>query len=350
MSLLEQLIVSLEKLGPKEMHIIHRRYSILHGISIYAPVGRRSLSNKLGLSEKIIRTETEFLRSEGMIEVDGNGMDISSKGADILDNLSEFAMHFEGLKSVEAKVKRIIGCKNLMLVAGNADEDAGTTALLGESASKELMRYLKEDSIVAITGGMTIKCVVDAMKPVHGKYVNNLIVPARGSIGSKMEIQSNSLVAMLADKLECQYKLLNIPDNLSQASIESIVKEPEIHDVLEAGKNADVVVFGIGQAEHMAHRRHLDHKTFENLQNKKAVGEVLGFYYNSNGEVVYNSRSVGIKIGDLKKNAHLIAVAGGASKAQAILSARHILKDGSLILDEGAANRIIKLNEIQIKQ
>lgn len=342
---MEQLAMLLEKLAPKEMASIGRRFDILHGIALYEPVGRRLLSQKLELSEKIIRNETEFLRAEGLIEVDGNGMGLSEKGAGILEGLSDFFMHLEGLKGMEEKVKRIIGCRHLVLVQGNADVDAGTEALLGESASKELLRLLKDDHVIAITGGMTVKSVVEATRQTYGRYASCLVVPARGSIGSRMEIQANSLVALLASRLQCGYKLLNIPDNLSQASIENIIKEPEIRDVLETAKNADVVLFGIGQAESMAHRRQLDKEAFESLMEKKAVGEVLGFYYNSNGEAVFNSRSVGIKTGELKPDAYLIAVAGGESKARAILSARHILKNGSLILDEGAAKKIMELND-----
>ncbi len=46
---------------------------------------------------------------------------------------------------------------------------------------------------------------------------------------------------------------------------------------------------------------------------------------------------------NFEKNIHPVAVAGGESKALAILSVRKFIKNGSLIIDEACAMKVLKL-------
>lgn len=60
---------------------------------------------------------------------------------------------------------------------------------------------LKDNSIIALTGGSTLKEVVEAFP-----RVTNLsqiqVVPARGGMGKKVETQANTLAATLAKKIK----------------------------------------------------------------------------------------------------------------------------------------------------
>lgn len=46
--------------------------------------------------------------------------------------------------------------------------------------------------------------------------------------------------------------------------------------------------------------------------------EAFGYYFNRDGEVVHKVHSVGMQLDDLESIPHIIAVAGGSSKAGAI--------------------------------
>ena len=52
------------------------------------------------------------------------------------------------------------------------------------------------------------------------------VVPGRGGLGERMEIESNTIAAELAKKLQAQYRLLYVPDNLSPETMESVINEP----------------------------------------------------------------------------------------------------------------------------
>ena len=69
----------------------------------------------------------------------------------------------------------------------------------------------------------------------------------------------------------------------------------------------------------------------------------MGYYFRADGEPVYDTGSLGMKLNDLGKINFVLAVAGGSSKANAILA---VLRSGgqhTLVIDEGAAWSIAKL-------
>lgn len=94
---------------------------------------------------------------------------------------------------------------------------------------------------------------------------------------------------------------------------------------------------------HMAHRRSMAPEVIAMLNKKKAVGEAFGYFFDEKGQIVYRISRIGIQLEDLASMECVIAVAGGASKAKAIVSyMKHAPKQTCLITDEGAAKAILK--------
>ncbi|GKX29145.1 central glycolytic genes regulator [Vallitalea longa] len=340
---MEKTLLTLKKIIPKEIEILQRRYEILKGIHIYQPIGRRSLSQKLSISEKIIRNETEYLKSQGFILVSGVGMSTTDYGDTTLDDLKNIMHHVKGLNHLERKVKELLQCEEVVVVPGNSSEFEEIKENIGKAASDILLKHVRDDIIIALTGGSTVYNVVKSLNKTNASYKDVLVVPARGSLRNNVEYQANTIVSKLAKKLNADYELLNIPDNLSKKALDSVRKEPEIQETISNILQANIILFGIGNAYEMARRRNLSETVIDFLHRREAVAEALGYYFNKNGEIVYTSRSIGIKLEHMNKTPYPIAVAGGAKKAEAIIAVKNIIKNGSLIIDEFAANRIIEI-------
>ena len=69
----------LQSLVPDVLKIIRQRFLVLEQISLLAPVGRRVVAKKLGLSERNVRTETDYLRQLGLINIQSYGMELTDK-------------------------------------------------------------------------------------------------------------------------------------------------------------------------------------------------------------------------------------------------------------------------------
>lgn len=338
---MEKYIAALKKIVPKELQILRRRYRILKGIQLFQPIGRRALSDKISISEKMIRTETEFLKKEGCIKSTGAGMELENKGQQLISDLKSFVDMMDGIETIEEKIREILNCKEVFIVSGNADEDEEAILNIGRKAAEVLLEKIEDNDIIALTGGSTVHNAIEALSERDFGNRHVTVVPARGSLGRNVAYQANTLVAKLATKINCPYHLLNIPDNLSQRSLESVRGEPEIQAALDTLVKANILVYGIGNALKMAKRRNLSEEAIADLANNKATAEALGNYFNNKGEVIYTSRSIGISIEQMTELKHSIAVAGGYSKSGAILSVGMLLKECCVIMDEGAARGII---------
>lgn len=339
---LEEVLKIQQKIIPEMIEVMEKRYNILRNIYYNQPIGRRMLARNLDISERIVRTEINFLKEQNFIEITLPGMIITPYGEEVIDKLKNYIHQIKGLNDLEEIIKERLGIKNVVIVPGNLDEDLNVMKELGKASANYLKSILDDGNVIALTGGTTVRDVVENM-PKLNNLTNVTIVPARGGMGRNLETQANTLVSKLANKFNCNYKLLHAPDNLSSEAVNAMVKEKSVKDILDIIYSANVLIYGIGRADEMARRRGLSNEEIEMLKLKGAVGEAFGYYFDREGNVVYYTPTMGIKnhhIGDVE---HIIAVAGGGSKGEAIISTELNNKNGVLVTDEGAAKEILKL-------
>ena len=93
----------------------------------------------------------------------------------------------------------------------------------------------------------------------------------------------------------------------------------------------------------MARKRGMTTLQRDALHSLGACGESLGCYCGLDGKILYGTNNIGISLREIKYHPHVIAVAGGASKAEAIVGVMRACHTGTLVTDEGAAEKIIQL-------
>lgn len=331
-----------KKVVPEVLELLDKRYNILTTIYYNQPIGRRMLASFLGMGERIVRTEIGFLKKQGLIDINAEGMTVNYEGKKILEDLKEFIHDLRGLSDMEEFLKNNLKLSQVIVIPGDVDENDLVLEEMGKSAAVHLKAILKDKNVIALTGGTSVKKMVDNM-PKTNDYRDILIVPARGGLGRNVEIQANTLVAKLADKLSADYKMLQLIDNVDYAEIFAILNEESIKEVVEHIHKANILIYGIGKSDEMAIKRGLDENEIDELKKKGAVGEAFGCYFNCNGEIVFSTPTAGIKNEDTKKIKNLIAIAGGRSKAEAILAVQRYNSKNTLITDEGAAKEIINI-------
>ena len=338
---MKDLIKFQKKLIPQVVELMERRYSILRQISLSEPVGRRTLSNILDISERIIRSETEFFKEQGLINVAGSGMTISLEGEELLDDLKDTMNYVTGLSKLQDKVKEKLGVKKVLLVPGSFDKNESILYDIAKCGADYFLQVLKPEDVVSITGGSTMLEFSKALK-ADKKYNNVTVVPARGSMGKIVETQTSNIVSIISKKLSSHYKLLNIPDELSEEAKNSLIQEPEIKSTLEHIEKTDILVFGIGRADEMAKRRKLSDNKVKEIISKGAVCEAFGYYFNKEGEIVYKLNTVGIDLNTVNNVRETIAVFGGTTKVEACIAISKVDKNIVLVTDEESACKILE--------
>src|SRR5690625_1745857 len=266
-------------------------------------------------------------------------MAITDEGKNMIDELHEFIRELSGLTTLEIKLQQIMNIDKVIVVAGDSDKDGFVKQELGRATVAFLNNEIKKDVTIAVTGGTTMAAVADAMVPFENHQC--LFVPARGGVGEKVENQANTIVAKMAQAEKGDYRLLHVPDPLSETLYQSLLEENSLNETLQVIQQADIVLHGIGDALTMAQRRKTEQHVLEKLQKGNAVSEAFGYYFDADGQIVHKVRTFGIQLEDLTDINNVITVAGGKSKANAITSYMKQGKSDVLITDEAAALEIL---------
>lgn len=330
-----------KKLFPDLLDVMQRRYKILHYIQLMEPIGRRSLAEHIDLKERVVRSEIDFLSKHVLIDVTPKGMCITKVGKDVLHQLANFMGELSGFSVIEQQIKDTLQLDHVIITPGDSDEHEWVKQELSKTAVDYLQSIIQVNQTIAVTGGTSMAAVSEMMSP--STYAKNcMFVPARGGLGERVENQANTICAEMAKKAKGEYRLLYVPDPLSEESYQSIIEEPSVKEILRIIRQADVVMHGIGDALTMAKRRKASEDVLHKIEAGKAVSEAFGYYFNDVGEVIHKVRTVGMQLEDLSKINCVIAVAGGKSKAKAIYSYFKQGKSNVLITDEAAAIELIK--------
>ncbi|MBO8171504.1 MAG: hypothetical protein H0Z33_06425 [Bacillaceae bacterium] len=337
---MKQIWHVLDSVHPELVAEVRKRHDVLRYIHLLQPVGRRNLTTHLQLTERTIRTEMESLQELGLISSNNRGMSLTRKGFHILQQLDAYLRDSSDLGSLAAELEERLAIEEVIVVAGDSEQDPLVKKEMGRQAALKLVSLFEHASVVSLTGGTSVASVAELM-PSLQEFPDLLFLPARGGLGQKMETQANTLVSMMAEKAGGRYRLLHLPDHLSEASYQSLKKEPQIKEYLNLIAESDIIVHGIGDALNMAEKRQMDDSILQLLQQEKAVGEAFGYYFNQQGDVVYKMPNIGIQLDQVRNASYVLAVAGGASKAKAIAAVAKQQLQQVLVTDQAAAERLL---------
>ncbi|GKV65528.1 MULTISPECIES: sugar-binding transcriptional regulator [unclassified Sporosarcina] len=329
-------------LVPEISSLIEQRYHLLKLIKLSGPVGRRPLSTMSGCSEREIRTMLESMKEQGTVEIAKEGVSITGKGAEILFILHDSIEERSGRRQLAEQLVERLAVRDVHIVEGNSDRSELTKKLLGMHTAKQFRSLINGHKIVAVTGGSTVASIPAFM---HNEELSDLLfIAARGGVGEELGLQANMIAASFAETCDASYKAFYYPDTLSEEAHAVFQHEPAAKEMLELYSQTECVIHGVGNAAEMALLRNSREEEKQILTDRQAEGEAFGFYFNRHGEIVHRIRTVGIQMEQLQEVPLVFAVAGGESKAEALLSYLASAPPQTiLITDEGAANKMLSL-------
>jgi lsr operon transcriptional repressor len=125
--------------------------------------------------------------------------------------------------------------------------------------------------------------------------------------------------------------------------------EPTIQQVLKQACGVEYALVGVGTPTADAtivHTGYLNAEDSRGLRERGVVGDILGQFFDSDGQVVslpIHDRRIGIELSQLASIPKVVGVAGGEHKAEAILGALHGGFLDVLVTNELTAIRLLEL-------
>jgi central glycolytic genes regulator len=326
---------------PDLMQVLQKRYDILHRMFVSGTIGRRALAVSVNLSERVLRSELEILRAQGLLDTGTAGMTLSEAGRQLVEEMEPIVKELFGLSDLEEKVRQAFGLQKVVIVPGDSDESVHIRQELGRAGGRVLRESLSPGDVVALMGGSTMFRMASQFS-IPTPLRDNWFVPARGGLGESVDYQANTIAAELAKRTGARYRMLHVPDHLSEEAYQTIMQEPGVREVVDMIRGARIVVHGIGDAMTMARRRKLEPDTMEEMRADGALAEAFGYYFDRDGKVVHRMATAGLRLEDIEAAGVVIGIAGGRSKGEAIASVLRFGHDDVLVTDEAAAEEALR--------
>lgn len=337
------MLAILQKVLPEAFETMLRRYHILDVINREEPIGRRLLSERVHLTERIIRKEVDALKINRLITSSSAGMSLTIDGHETLDELSELLESYTQFYEMEKELAKRLDIQACVIIPGNLDEDSTVLPKMADQTVEIMNRLLGDKKqIISVMGGTTLNEVANYMDSDLGKNRELLFVPARGGLGDDPMIEANVIAQRMAQQTGGQFHGLYAPEYVHEQIYQDLLKEPEIKNTLQLVESASLILYSIGNPIEMAKRRGLNESTLQLLIDKKAVAEAFGEFIDKDGNIVYKLSNIGLQSSSLQKIEHIVTVAGGSKKANAIKSYLKTAPSHTwLVTDEAAANKIL---------
>jgi len=331
---------TLALIAPDLMEDVELRALVLERVGALGPIGRRALAARLHLAEREVRSAADALKAAGCLIQSASGMELTEHGQSLVEAARVVSRGRRSLSSMELSLSRRLNVERVCVVHGDADRDASVIAELGRAAAQEVRFLLQDAHVLAVSGGRTVAEAARALGVAAPMDI--MVVPANGGGNGSVSTQANTLAEVFGARLGGSYRLLHLPDGLSAAAAEELAALPMVREALELLAHADVLIYGVAQAREQVKKRSVSLLQRELLLQRGAVGEALGFYFDVQGQVVGGGSPAlsAQRLGSANKTALL---AGGRSKAEAIVGVCRHHPHRLLVTDEGAAQEILDL-------
>ncbi|MBN9028816.1 MAG: hypothetical protein BGO05_03710 [Rhizobiales bacterium 63-7] len=285
------------------------------------------IADKLGVSRSTVIRLLQRARQSGLVTI----------------SLGVSPETFEAERDLEA----FYGLKKVRIVP-KADNGAMQRRWLGQVAAETLQEMARENSIVAISWGRTLQSMADSL---HGEYTvpNMQIVALIGGLHNAQKgTNPHEVAEQVGQFFKAPARALYAPVYVRNAETAAgLISDPGLNETLDMARRASLVVFSIGgltDEATMLQLGYVNPTEKEFLSRRGAVADIACRWIDANGEPVElppTIHPIGISLGELRTIPDRLMVAGGASKAEAILAGVRGGYATHLITDESVAVRLL---------
>lgn len=218
---------------------------------------------------------------------------------------------------------------------------------IAEAAAARIEKVLSrpEPVTMGIGTGRTLKAAIDLMSPMDCPH--HSVISLAGNIAPDGSAAFYNVIFSIADKAKTRSFPMPLPVIAASARERELLHEQaSIKKTMALGATASISLVGVGDLGPNAPLKEDGFVTdaeLRALQKAGAVGEILGWTYDSNGQFIEgltNERVASARLPS-RENALVIAVARGTEKTRAVGAALRRRLVNGLITDEATAAALL---------
>jgi DNA-binding transcriptional regulator LsrR (DeoR family) len=257
-------------------------------------------------------------------------------------------VHAEREKALEERY----GLAEAVIVETSSYNDQSAVAReTGVGAADYLLRVVRpKDRIVLSWGGTLLGMVNGLRRHPHRDLHGVLVMQGLGGVvDPSRDTHSSELVRRLAHFLGGRAMPLPAPGVAgNRAARNAILKDAHVARVLDTAREADIAFVGIGAPRQdsilVREGSIVKWEELEELKMRGAVGDINLRYFDRDGKAItsdLDDRVVGLSLEDFRAIPHVVGIAGGAAKLDAIRGALEGKLVDVLITDHVTAQKLL---------
>jgi lsr operon transcriptional repressor len=253
---------------------------------------------------------------------------------------------------LSGQLRQTFGLAEALVVPDHEQEPADQHTLnarVGLGGAQFMSTHLRPGGSLGVGWGETVSRVIaatnfGAVGPVH-------MVTLTGGVESYLQTILSSKGEVTTEPSEVtSATVIPTPIMASTPALAAALRgEPSIQQVLKQACGVEHALVGVGTPTGNAtivHLGYLNPADVRGLRERGVVGDILGQFFDAEGNVVelpIHDRRIGIELSDLMHIPKVVGVAGGLHKAHAILGALHGGFLDVLVTNELTAIRLLEL-------
>lgn len=205
---------------------------------------------------------------------------------------------------------------------------------------------MQDGTTVGVAWGKMVNEIVNCLKPSQGRDVQ--FVSIIGGLTTKFSVNPLSIIHRLGELYSGNVFYVSAPAVVDSLELkDAILEERSLEPIFQRMNDIDLTVVGIGNVQKQStlyETGYLSEDELHDFQAKGAVGEVLLYHYDLQGNIIesdFHDRLIGIGIEGLRNIKTVIGVACGQNKVESIVGAIRAKLINGLITDEATAESIL---------
>lgn len=289
---------------------------------------QEAIARRLNLTRWKIGRLLRSAREQGIVEINIRHVDLR-------------------LAEMESLLQERFDLRHVVVTASGGGNQRASLSSVARAAARYLSKLDPIPSLLATSWGKTMTAVAEAMP--EGWTHNIHVVQMNGALTlGIVKGQQTDPAYQISRSGHGRCTMLPVPAIVDQAAVrKGLQKDSTIGHVLNVARSAPAALFGIGLLNEdsvLAQSGYLDPTHIAKLRAAGAVGDVIGRFIATTGEIVdpaLDDRTLGLSLAELAEKDERIAVAHGAHKMPPTLGALRAGLITTLIVDEDLGEELV---------
>ncbi len=290
-------------------------------------LSQQEIADRLNVSRSLIALYIKKARDQGIVRIE------------IVDPKNN-------LEGIGALLQQKYGLQKVGVVPSAHNSVTLTRRALGNAAARFVDDILRDGDVFGLGWGWTMMEMANLMAPGRPKRID--VIPLLGESGYTGSFtQLNQIILQIARAYSGTPYFLLAPILVGTNSLRNALLQDDVClQVVERWENLSIACVGIGSVPPVEGQLvYIGEENISKLIKANAIGDICARYFDRQGNFINNEqddRMIGVSLSQLQKAHHVVAVAGGAEKANAVIGAlrTHLISD--LFIDESLAQVLLR--------